>query len=218
MAPLLLAFTVIPLIELYLLVKLAQIMGFGSTVALVLMTGMLGAALAKAEGMRVLRGFQQAIAEGRVPEDGVVSAVLVLVGGILLVTPGVLTDLCGLLLLVPVTRRALVGWVSRRVEKGIANGSIYVVGGMGGSARGPQMPFGFGSPPYRPGRPGVVDVESRAIHVKSRVIDVESRVVDVEPRVVDVEPRVIDVESRVIDADSRGNDSEPQDGPPSSRP
>lgn len=161
MVPLFVAFTLIPLIELYLLIRLAQVMGAASTVALVLITGLLGAALARAEGLRMLRGFRQAVAAGQVPEDGVVSAVLVLVGGILLVTPGVLTDLCGLLLMVPRTRKWLVSWVSQRVERGIANGHVHVVGGVGG-------PFGPQSPPQPPWSAG--EPPRREVQVKARVI------------------------------------------------
>lgn len=187
MAPLLLAFTVIPLIELYLLLALSRVMGVFPTVLLVLLTGVIGASLARAEGLRVLRGFQQAVAAGRVPEDGVVSAVLVLVGGVLLVTPGVLTDACGLLLLIPATRRALSRWVSRRVEAGIANGRIHVVSGVvsgvdgRGASRPPASPFGVPFGARGGSHHSGPDAGHGARHGRPRVIEVKARVIDSEP-------------------------------------
>lgn len=139
----LLLFTVVPLVELYLLLTLAKVMGFWSTVALVLVTGVCGAALAKREGLRVLRTYQQTLMQGRVPEEGILGAVLVLVGGVLLLTPGVLTDVTGLLLLIPPTRRYVAGMVKRRLERSVRNGTVRVTTfGVGG--------FGpFGAPPAR---------------------------------------------------------------------
>lgn len=178
-----LAFTLVPLVELYLLVYLSDIMGLGTTIALVLLTGSLGASLARAEGLRVLRGFQSAVNAGRVPEDGVISAVLVLVGGVLLVTPGVLTDLVGLALLLPWSRRWLAGQVAAYVERGIQQGHVRVV-------RAPGIdPFQY--PPADPGAGGVASPQASGTPRPSAgggwrrqggVIEVESRVVNSEPK------------------------------------
>jgi UPF0716 protein FxsA len=124
---LILLFTVVPLLELYLLLFIGSVIGFWPTVAIVLVTGVLGAWLAKSEGLRVLRKWQAAIAEGRVPEEGVLGGLLVLVGGVLLVTPGVLTDVAGLLLLFPPTRRLVAAQLKKSVEKKIRSGAIHVV-------------------------------------------------------------------------------------------
>ena len=91
--------------NLWLLVQIGRAIGFWTALALVLATGLAGAWLAKAEGLRVVREWQHALAERRVPDEGVLSGVLVLAGGLLLVTPGVITDAMGLLLLFPPTRR-----------------------------------------------------------------------------------------------------------------
>lgn len=112
---LLLLFTVIPVVELYLLITIGQHLGAGPTIGVVLGTGLLGAWLAKHEGSRVMRQWQAAMARGEIPKEGVVSSLLVLVGGVLLVTPGVITDLTGLLLLVPWTRRLVAKQVRQRV-------------------------------------------------------------------------------------------------------
>jgi UPF0716 protein FxsA len=117
---LLLLFTVVPVVELYLLITLGQHMGAEATIALVLGTGFLGAWLAKREGARVLRSWQGSMAKGEIPKEGVVSSVLVLLGGVLLVTPGVITDVTGLVLLVPWTRRLVANAVRKRLEQRLA--------------------------------------------------------------------------------------------------
>lgn len=111
-----LLFTVVPLIELYLLIEVGTRIGTEATIGIVLTTGLLGAVLAKSEGLRVLRNWQESIAKGQLPKEGVMSSVLVLVGGVLLVTPGVLTDLTGILLLVPPTRRAIASVLRKRLQ------------------------------------------------------------------------------------------------------
>ncbi len=113
---LLLLFTVVPVAELYLLITLGQRLGAELTIGLVLVTGLLGAWLARREGSRVLGNWQAAMAQGQMPKEGVVSSLLVLVGGVLLITPGVLTDVTGLLLLVPWTRRLAAGFIRKRLE------------------------------------------------------------------------------------------------------
>lgn len=113
---LLLLFTVVPVVELYLLITIGQHLGPALTIGLVLVTGLLGASLARREGARVLRNWQEAMAHGEMPKEGVVSSLLVLVGGVLLVTPGVVTDVTGLLLLVPWSRRRVAEVVRRRLE------------------------------------------------------------------------------------------------------
>jgi UPF0716 protein FxsA len=117
---LLLLFTVLPVVELYLLISIGQAVGSGPTVALVLVTGLLGAWLAKREGGRVLRSWQESMARGQAPKEGVIASVLVLVGGVLLVTPGVVTDVTGLLLLVPWTRRLAADVIRTRLERRFA--------------------------------------------------------------------------------------------------
>jgi UPF0716 protein FxsA len=102
-----LAFLVVPLVELWLLLRVGDVIGFWPTVGLVVAMAVLGAWLAKREGLRVLQSWQRALAEFRVPEEGVTSGVLVLVGAVLLMTPGVLTDLVGIAFLVPASRRLI---------------------------------------------------------------------------------------------------------------
>lgn len=123
---LLLLFTVIPVVELYLLITIGESLGAVATVALVLGTGLVGASLAKREGSRVLRNWQRSLELGEMPKEGVTSSLLVLVGGVLLVTPGVVTDLTGLLLLVPWTRRLAAGVVNKQLAHRLETRSFMV--------------------------------------------------------------------------------------------
>jgi UPF0716 protein FxsA len=147
-------FTLVPAIELFLLIEIGQRLGGLTTLGLVLLTGALGAALAKAEGLRVLREWRSSLAEGRVPADSVASGALVLVGGVLLITPGVLTDVVGLSLLVPALRRPIAGYLLRRVETAIARGTLHVVHTHPASAR-PEA--------HTPWPRDVIDVEGESV-------------------------------------------------------
>lgn len=120
MTRLLLLFTVVPLVETYLLYLLGVTLGFWPTVGLVLLTAVLGAALAKAEGLRVWREWRRGLSQGRLPDEGILGGVLVLVGGVLLVAPGVLTDVTGILLLFPPSRRFIARRVHARLERRLA--------------------------------------------------------------------------------------------------
>ena len=111
-----LLFTVVPAVELYLLIQLGGALGAGPTIAIVLTTGLLGASLAKREGGRVFGEWQASLQRGELPKEGLVSSLLVLVGGVLLVTPGVLTDVFGITMLIPPIRRAFAGVLNRYAE------------------------------------------------------------------------------------------------------
>ena len=87
-----LLFTVVPALEFYLLIQVGQVLGAGATVTLILLTGLLGAAMARSQGVAVLQRLQSEAAKGFPSGDRIVEALLILVGGVLLVTPGILTD------------------------------------------------------------------------------------------------------------------------------
>ena len=110
---LLILLTVVPLIELGILLKLADRITWQWTVVLVVVTGALGAYLARREGLRVLNKVSADLSNGVLPARAVVDGMLVLVAGAFLVTPGLLTDLCGFGLLVPAIR----GWVRRKLGR-----------------------------------------------------------------------------------------------------
>ena len=113
---LLLLFTLVPLVELVLLLILADNTSWQFTVALVLVTGVVGAALARHEGLRCLRRVQQKLAAGELPGDALLDGLMILLAGALLITPGVLTDLVGFALLLPAFRRVVKGRLARRLR------------------------------------------------------------------------------------------------------
>lgn len=125
----LLLFTVVPLAELYLLIQAGLVIGAPGTILLVLGTGVLGAFLARLEGLRTLRQIRRNLGQGIVPAEEMVDGVIILVAGLLLVTPGILTDACGFLMLVPTTRNAFKRWLRRRFDRATATVRIYHQGG-----------------------------------------------------------------------------------------
>ena len=124
---LLLLFTVVPLLELYLLIEVGSRLGAGFTVVLIALTGGVGALLARMQGFRVLGQIRERLAQNRLPADELLSGGLVLAGGLLLVTPGILTDVVGLTLLLPFVRVRVVQWVKDFLRRKIEGGSIQVV-------------------------------------------------------------------------------------------
>ena len=114
---LLLLFTVVPLVELFLLVKLGTVVGVGPTIGLVIFTGVLGAWLARQQGLGVLRRLRVELAEGRLPAGALIDGLLILVAGAVLLTPGLLTDALGFVLLVPPTRAVVRRIVAARFAR-----------------------------------------------------------------------------------------------------
>ncbi|MEA2104493.1 MAG: FxsA family protein [Candidatus Cloacimonadota bacterium] len=99
-----LLFTIIPLLELALLIKVGSIIGFWRTIAIILITGAGGAYLARQQGFWVIVAIKQDFSEGRFPADKLLDGALILVGATLLITPGLFTDAFGILCLFPATR------------------------------------------------------------------------------------------------------------------
>ena len=116
-----LAFTIIPALELYLLIQLGSMLGVLATVAVVLTTGLLGAWMARMEGWNTMVRMQDALRQGRLPADEMLDGILVMVAGVVLITPGFLTDVAGLLLLFPPTRMPVRIWLRRQIEKRLGN-------------------------------------------------------------------------------------------------
>ncbi len=126
MARLLLLFVVLPAVELALLIELGSRLGTGATLALIATTGAVGAALARRQGLGVLRELQSETAAGRVPTGSLVDGVLIVIAGALLVTPGVLTDAFGFACLVPAFRRVVAREIYRRLERAVREGRVEV--------------------------------------------------------------------------------------------
>jgi len=109
-------FAGLPLLDTILLVVLGRYLTFWPTVALVILSGFLGAGLAKGQGLRVWRSIQEDIAEGRTPAQGVVDGILILIAGGMLMAPGFITDFLGLALLIPAVRAPIKRYLRRRLE------------------------------------------------------------------------------------------------------
>jgi UPF0716 protein FxsA len=107
-------FLVMSIIELYVLVQVGQAIGALNTIGLVILISLVGAWLAKREGVSVLQRLRMQLDAGRMPTNELVDGVLILAGGILLVTPGFVTDIIGISLLFPPTRAAARALLKRR--------------------------------------------------------------------------------------------------------
>ncbi len=121
-----LLFTLIPLIELYLLITVGSYLGAGLTILVVLGTGMAGAYLARLEGWRTWQKIQHELQNGVTPANELIDGVLILVAGVLLITPGILTDVVGFGLLLPPSRAALKIAIRRALEKRVQASHIEV--------------------------------------------------------------------------------------------
>ena len=111
-----LAFTIIPIIEIYLLIEIGSMFGALTAVTLVILTGFLGAFLARMQGLQTLYRIQESLHEGRMPSGELLDALLIVIAGLVLLTPGFLTDSAGFLLLIPATRNSIKYWLRRQIE------------------------------------------------------------------------------------------------------
>jgi len=138
---LLLLFIVVPVVELVLLIEIGQRVGTLTTVWLIVGTGFVGASLARQQGINTLAGLRKDLAGGRFPGEAIVEGVLILVAAVLLITPGVLTDLFGFFCLIPACRRLLTRALKRRFNRALRQGTVTVA----------AAPTGVGpSPPPAP--------------------------------------------------------------------
>jgi UPF0716 protein FxsA len=128
LAALIVLFIVVPLAELYVILQVGDAIGAVWTILLLAADSLLGSLLLRSQGRTVWRRFNSTLAEGRMPHREVIDGVLVVFGGAFLITPGFLTDIVGLLLLIPPTRALFRRLVVRRLGRRVAVG---VVGGEG---------------------------------------------------------------------------------------
>lgn len=105
--------TVVPLVELVILLRIGEWLGWLPTLGLVIVTGALGAVLARREGLRTIARIREQLDRGEMPTEAMADGVLILIAGVVLITPGILTDLCGFALLIPTVR----AWVRRQLSR-----------------------------------------------------------------------------------------------------
>ena len=167
---LVLIFIVVPIAEIFVIIKVGEAIGIVPTIILLLADAVLGSMLLRHQGRAAWVRFNRALAEGRLPHKEVFDGVLVVMGGALLLTPGFLTDILGLILLIPPTRALVRAASSRFFRRRIALGeSVWSFGtarrgpgprpapnGPSGGRRrpGPDDLFSWEEPPAQPRRPG----------------------------------------------------------------
>jgi UPF0716 protein FxsA len=114
---LVLLFTIVPIVEIYFLIKVGQHIGAFNTIIIVILAGIFGAALARMEGLRVLYGVQKDLQEGRMPSSQLLDGVLILAGAVFFIIPGLLTDVLGLLLVIPQSRTLVKVWLKKYLQE-----------------------------------------------------------------------------------------------------
>ncbi len=117
-------FLVVPVVELILLVWLGSHIGFWYTVGLIVLTAFLGSWLAHREGLEAWRRFQQRVGQGQMPGRELTDGLIILMSGALLLTPGVLTDVVGILGLLPPTRGLIRTFLTRRMQRTLVGGTV----------------------------------------------------------------------------------------------
>jgi UPF0716 protein FxsA len=112
-----------PIIDLYILVKASKSMGFWTTVMLIIVTGIAGYYLARSEGKVVISSINRELSRGRIPSDDLLTGVSILIGGIFLVVPGILTDIIGITMILPGTRDLYKKYIKKKLEYKIRKGN-----------------------------------------------------------------------------------------------
>lgn len=123
---LLLLFTIVPIVELIVLIKLSQVTNLWFTIGVILVTGIVGAYLAKSQGSGIFRRIKMELSRGGIPGDELINGAFVLVGGAMLLTPGLLTDAMGFIFVMPYTRRLIKIWGKRKLKAMIEGGRFNI--------------------------------------------------------------------------------------------
>ena len=117
-------FVVVPLVELYLILRVGDAIGWQWTLLILFADSILGSVLLKSQGRQVWRRFNEATAAGRIPHNEIIDGVLIIFGGAFLITPGFLTDILGLFFLIPPTRALFRRTVRATIERGTLWGRV----------------------------------------------------------------------------------------------
>ena len=148
MGRLLILFIAVPVVELVLLIEIGRRVGTLTTIGLIMGTGIVGAALARQQGISTLARLRKDLDAGQLPAEPIVDGVLILLAAAVLITPGVLTDLVGFLCLVPACRRVLTRNLKRRFERAVREGTVNVTPASAGAWDGaPRPPMKNVTPP-----------------------------------------------------------------------
>ncbi len=119
---LLILFVIVPVTELYILIEVGKKIGSLTTIGIIILTGIIGAYLVKGQGFMILKKIQNDLNEGIMPGDSLIQGAIILAGGILLLTPGFVTDIIGFIFLIPVSRnivkKYLLKWLKGKIKEG----------------------------------------------------------------------------------------------------
>ena len=121
-----LLFAVIPVAEIYVLVSVGGAIGVLPTVALVLLTALAGAHLARLQGLAVMMRIRENLAQGFMPAEELLDGLLIFLAGMTLLTPGFLTDIMGLLILLPATRNVFKRWLRKKFDEWRQNPNVHI--------------------------------------------------------------------------------------------
>jgi UPF0716 protein FxsA len=119
-----LLFLIIPVIEIYLLIKVGSLIGGLATVGILLSISLAGAYLVRSQGFRIITEIREELSRGRLPAAQMLDGALVFVGGVLLMTPGFFTDFVGIFFLIPVTRRLIKLWLGLWLQAKLSKGGF----------------------------------------------------------------------------------------------
>ncbi|MDP8248471.1 MAG: FxsA family protein [Candidatus Tritonobacter lacicola] len=123
---LILLFTVVPLVELALLITVGREIGVFNTISIVVITGVIGAYLARSQGISTLGKIQSSMQRGVMPANEILDGFMILAGGLMLITPGLITDAAGFLTLIPRTRNMLKSLIVKKLKKIIDSGNVQI--------------------------------------------------------------------------------------------
>ena len=121
-----LLFAVVPVAEIYVLVSVGSVIGVLPTVALVLLTALAGAHLARMQGLSVMMRIRENLAQGFMPAEELLDGLLIFLAGMVLLTPGFLTDIAGLLILLPATRNMFKRWLRKKFDEWRQNPNVHI--------------------------------------------------------------------------------------------
>ncbi|PIU25193.1 MAG: membrane protein FxsA [Candidatus Infernicultor aquiphilus] len=114
-------FIAIPVVELYILIEVGKKIGSLTTIGIIILTGILGTYLIKSQGFMILRKIQNDLNEGIMPGDSLIQGAIILLGGVLLLTPGFITDITGFIFLIPagrkIVKKYLLKWLKGKIKK-----------------------------------------------------------------------------------------------------
>ncbi len=121
-----LLFLILPAIELAILIKVGSIIGAFNTIAIIILTALIGAYMVKMEGLNVIYRFQETLSQGLFPGEEILDGLLILVAGAFLLTPGFITDITGFILVIPLSRAVIKTYLKHYIKKMIDAGEIHI--------------------------------------------------------------------------------------------